>query len=114
MLAIWTPTTLSSDSLCSIRRLQFTVIVVLNGNRNRQSERDNEHDRRNGNQPGPLWIVPEISGKARHRSLYDLLTYLATTFKSSKYVTESALVHSPTLPGSLNVSSVASIFLAPS
>jgi len=40
--------------------------------------------------------------------------YLAVTRKSSKYVTESALVHRPTLPASWNVSSVASIFFAPS
>src|SRR5439155_6945701 len=40
--------------------------------------------------------------------------YFAVTFRSSKCVTESAFVHSPTLPPSLNVSSVASIFLAPS
>jgi hypothetical protein len=36
--------------------------------------------------------------------------YLATTLKSSKYVTESALVHSPILPAPMKVSSVASIF----
>ena len=45
---------------------------------------------------------------------FDLRVYLAVTRKSSKYVTESAFVHSPTLPASLNVSSVASIFFAPS
>jgi hypothetical protein len=42
-----------------------------------------------------------------------LRTYLAVTRKSSKYETEPALVHRPTLPASLNVSSVASSFLAP-
>src|SRR5450756_279839 len=40
--------------------------------------------------------------------------YFAVTFKSSKYVTESAFVHSPILPASLKVSSVASTFLVPS
>src|SRR5437870_2737371 len=40
--------------------------------------------------------------------------HFAVTFKSSKCVTESAFVHSPILPATLNVSSVASIFLLPS
>lgn len=40
--------------------------------------------------------------------------HFAVTFKSSKYVTESAFVQRPTLPAFLKVSSVASIFLLPS
>ena len=49
-------------------------------------------------------------GTARRRTS-DLMGYFVTTVKSSNCVTESAFVHTPTLPGVENVASSTSVQL---